>query len=75
MAPVFARAAAELEPRARFVKVDVDANPQLAGRLGVQGIPALFAFRGGAVAARQAGVTDSATLRGWVERLAPRLDS
>src|SRR5690348_10462302 len=44
MAPIFSRAAAELEPRARFVKVDVDANPGLAGRFGVQGIPALFAF-------------------------------
>jgi thioredoxin 2 len=73
MAPVFARAAAELEPRARFVKVDVDANRGLAGRFGVQGIPALFAFRGGEVAARQSGVIDPATLRAWVERLAPTL--
>jgi len=34
MAPVFERAAAELEPRARFVKVDVDANPALSARFG-----------------------------------------
>src|SRR5687767_9712727 len=27
IAPVFARVAAELEPRARFIKIDVDANP------------------------------------------------
>src|SRR5436190_24158297 len=27
IAPLFARAAAELEPRARFIKIDVDANP------------------------------------------------
>ena len=72
MAPIFARAAAELEPRARFIKVDVDANPGLAGRFGVQGIPALFAFKGGKIALRQAGVTDVATLRGWTERLSPR---
>jgi thioredoxin 2 len=72
MAPIFARAAAELEPNARFVKIDVDANPGLAGQFGVQGIPALFAFQGGKVAASQAGVTDAGTLRAWVERLAPR---
>jgi thioredoxin 2 len=72
MAPIFARAAAELEPDARFVKVDVDANPGLAARFGVQGIPALFAFRGGQVVARQSGVTDAATLRSWVERFSPR---
>jgi thioredoxin 2 len=72
MGPIFERAAGELEPRARFVKVDVDVNPSLAQRFGVQGIPALFAFQGGKVVQRQSGVTDQATLRSWVERLAPR---
>jgi thioredoxin 2 len=67
MAPVFERAAAALEPRARFVKVDVDANQALAAELGVQGIPALFAFRGGKVAARHAGTADLALLRSWAE--------
>jgi thioredoxin 2 len=71
MAPIFARAAAGLEPQARFVKVDVDKNPELAARYGVQGIPALFAFKDGKVAARQAGLADEALLRSWVERLAP----
>ena len=71
MAPIFERAAAELEPRARFAKVDVDANPALAGRYGVQGIPALFAFSGGKVAARQSGLSDAAVLRRWVDRFAP----
>jgi thioredoxin 2 len=70
MAPVFARAAASLEPRARFVKVDVDAEPALAARYGVRGIPALFAFKGGKVAAQQAGLADERLLRGWVEQFA-----
>jgi thioredoxin 2 len=70
MAPVFARAAAELEPRARFVKVDVDANPQLAAQYGVQGIPALFCFSGGKVAARHSGLVDASVLRGWIDRFA-----
>lgn len=71
VAPVFARAAAELEPRARFVKVDVDANPELAARYRVQGIPALFAFVGGKVAAQQAGLSDPGLFRQWVDRFAP----
>jgi thioredoxin 2 len=66
MAPVFARAAASLEPRARFVKVDVDAEPALAARYGVRGIPALFLFRQGKVAAQQAGLADEQLLRSWV---------
>jgi thioredoxin 2 len=71
VAPVFARAAAELEPRARFAKVDVDANPELAARYDVRGIPALFCFVGGKVAAQQAGLSDAAILRAWVNRFAP----
>jgi thioredoxin 2 len=71
VAPIFARAAAELEPRARFVKVDVDANPALAQRYGVQGIPALFCFVGGKVAAQQAGLSDPGVFRRWVEQFAP----
>lgn len=70
MAPIFDRAAKELEPRARFVKIDVDAEPQLASEFGVQGIPALIAFRKGQVAARRAGVTDLNSLKGWVQQLA-----
>jgi thioredoxin 2 len=71
MAPIFERAAAGLEPKARFVKVDVDANQALAARLGVQGIPALFVFQGGKVVARHAGVANGAMLAEWVERFAP----
>lgn len=72
IAPVFARAAAELEPRARFIKIDVDANPQLQARYGIRGIPALFCFAGGKVAAQQAGLSDPGLFRAWVERFAPQ---
>jgi len=71
MAPIFAHAAAELEPSARFIKIDVDANPGLAAQFAVQSIPTLIVFQGGKVAVRQAGVTDAATLRGWVQKFAP----
>lgn len=70
MAPIFERAAQALEPRARFVKINVDENPELAAQYGVQGIPALFAFQKGEVAARQSGVADVNTLKSWVDRLA-----
>ncbi len=68
IAPVFAAAAGELEPRARFVKIDVDANPQLAQQFNIQGIPALFAFKGGEIAARQAGLSDPGLFRQWVNQ-------
>ena len=68
MAPVFERAAQELEPKARFVKIDVEAEPGLAAQFGVQGIPALFVFKNGQVAARHAGAMDLNSLRRWVEQ-------
>jgi thioredoxin 2 len=70
MAPAFARAAAALEPKAKFLKVDVDANPQAAARFGVQGIPALFVLRDGKVVGQRAGAMDAATLERWVRQAA-----
>lgn len=67
MAPIFERAAAELEPRARFVKIDVDAEPQLSAQYGIKGIPALFVFQDGKIVANQSGLADIGLLRRWVE--------
>ena len=71
IAPIFARSAAELEPRARFVKIDVDAEPALAEAYGVRGIPALFLFKDGRVAANQAGLPDPGFFRRWLDEHAP----
>ncbi|MHB2169093.1 thioredoxin TrxC [Alsobacter sp. R-9] len=72
MAPVFERAARELEPMARFVRVNVDENPEAASAYGVRGIPALFALKDGQVVAQHAGVADATLLTGWVNRFASR---
>lgn len=66
LAPTFERTAASVEPLARFVKLDVDADPATASRYGIQGIPALFVFRRNEVLARQAGLMDEMSLRRWV---------
>ncbi len=71
MTPVLDRAASTLEPQARFVKIDVDANQDIAAQFGVQGIPALFALKGDKVVSRHSGVADGALLRAWVDRLTP----
>lgn len=65
MAPIFEKAAAELEPRARFVKIDVDAEGELAARYAIRSIPSLYLFKDGKVAATHAGVADLALLRRW----------
>jgi thioredoxin 2 len=66
MAPVFERAAKELEPQFRFVKVNTDDEQALAARHGIRGIPTLAIFKGGAEVARVSGVMDAARFTAWV---------
>ena len=67
MAPVFDKAAETLEPKARFIKIDVDAEPDLARQFGVRGIPALFLFKDGKVAEHHAGIADIHLLNRWAQ--------
>jgi thioredoxin 2 len=70
MAPVFEQTAALLEPRMRFLKLDTEAEPAVAGRYNIRGIPNLIVFHKGRVVAQRAGLMDGATLRSWLEPLA-----
>lgn len=61
-APILERFAATAEGRAKVVKVDVDANAELAGRYGVRSIPTLLLFHGGEVRATRVGLSRGADL-------------
>jgi thioredoxin 2 len=68
MAPHYERAAAELEPRVRLLKLNSDENPEIARRLGVRGIPSLFLFYRGNVLAQTAGAMGTPQIVAFVER-------
>ena len=68
LAPVYEQAAARLEPRVRFAKVNTDDNQALAGRFGIRGIPTIILFKNGREAARQSGAMDLQTLTAWIEK-------
>lgn len=68
MAPAFAQAAARLEPRLRFAKVDTEAAPEAAAPFAIRGIPTLILFQGGAEKARISGALDARSLIGWIEQ-------
>lgn len=68
MAPQLAAAAPELEPQVRLLKLNSEAEPQAAARLGVSGIPALFLFRDGKVVARTAGLMNTQQLVAWTRQ-------
>ncbi len=69
MAPQFERAAA-IRPGYRFAKVDVDAQPALAQRYGVQAIPTLLVLRDGEPVAAQSGVLSANALVEALDRIA-----
>jgi thioredoxin 2 len=68
MAPVYDRLAAEFEPEVRFLKVDTEAEPELAARYSIRSIPTLMLFRKGTIAAQRAGGVDANTLRSWLRQ-------
>jgi thioredoxin 1 len=53
--PVVEELASEYEGRAIVGKLDVDANPQVSGKLGVRSIPTLLVFKNGQLIDKQVG--------------------
>lgn len=61
-APVLAEIAREMEGKLKVIKIDVDKNPNIAGRFRIQGVPTLVLFRMGEVLWRQSGLMDKRSL-------------
>jgi thioredoxin 2 len=70
MAPAFADAARQLEPKVRLAKLNTEEEQQLAARFGIRSIPTLILFRKGQEIARQSGAMDAGSLMRWVRSLA-----
>lgn len=66
MAPAFAQAADALEPGIRLIKLNSEDEPDIAGRLGIQGIPTMLLFSGGREIARVSGAMNAAGIVAWV---------
>ena len=67
MAPAYEQAATQLAPGIRLAKLNTEAEPEIAARFGIRGIPTLIAFRQGREVARQSGALDLTTLIGWIK--------
>jgi len=68
MAPVFEQAAAQIEPRARLLKVDTEAEQALASRYQIRSIPTLMVFSSGKEKARLSGALDQNSLLAWINQ-------
>ena len=68
VAPVYEKAAAELEPQFRFLKVDTESEQALAAKYNIRSIPTLMLFKNGRIAAQRAGASDGQSLRNWLRQ-------
>lgn len=68
VSPLVEQAARARAGSLKVAKVDVDANPGVAQRLGVQGIPALFLVKDGRVVDQQVGALPGHALDAWLDR-------
>src|SRR5262245_52105835 len=66
LGPLLEREIEALGGRVELAKIDVDANPALAERFQIRGIPAVKAFVDGKVAASFEGARDPGFVRGWL---------
>ncbi|MDO8931472.1 MAG: tetratricopeptide repeat protein [Rhodocyclaceae bacterium] len=69
--PILEKLAAEYGGRFILAKVDSDANPQIAARYGVRGIPAVKAFVDGQMVNEFAGALPEAQVRQFIDSLLP----
>jgi putative thioredoxin len=71
LSPALEAAEASRGGRVLLAKVDVDSNKALAGRYGVQGIPAVKAFRDGTVVSEFTGAVPPAKVEQLFDSLVP----
>ncbi len=70
LAPLLDEIATEQSGQVKVAKVNVDANPVLATRFGIQSIPTLLYFAGGEVRDKTIGVTGKWAILSKLEKLA-----
>jgi putative thioredoxin len=71
LTPVLERMATEHEGQVALAKLDTDANQRLAAAFGIQGIPAVKAFKGGRVVAEFVGAQPPPQVQRFFDELLP----
>lgn len=69
LTPVLEKTVKAAAGKVKLVKMNIDEHPEIAGQLGVQSIPAVFAFRNGQPVDGFMGALPESQLRSFIERL------
>ena len=68
MGPAFERAASELEPAVRLLKVNAEEQQAIAGQFGIRSIPTMILFGGGREVDRMSGALDAPGIVSWTRQ-------
>jgi putative thioredoxin len=71
LGPLLEREAAKAGGKVVLAKIDTDANPRISQQFGIQGIPAVKAFSGGAVVDEFVGAQPPAVVERFFAKLVP----
>ncbi|MGH7639326.1 MAG: thioredoxin [Candidatus Dormibacteria bacterium] len=69
LAPIVEDLASEYGPRVKVAKLDIDANPNIAGQFGVMSIPTLILFKEGQAVQRLVGYQPKSALKSKLDSL------
>ena len=67
IAPVLEELDSELGDQLKIAKLNVDNNPEYAGRFGVMSIPTLMVFKDGEMVSKMVGFQPKEQLREWLD--------
>ena len=67
IAPVLEELDSEIGEQLKIAKLNVDNNPETAGRFGVMSIPTLMVFKDGEMVSKMVGFQPKEQLREWLD--------
>lgn len=68
LAPEVEKLAELYQGKIKVLKIDVDKEPELAGRYGVQSIPTMMVFKDGKIMARELGYRPFQALKSMIDQ-------
>jgi thioredoxin 1 len=66
IAPALEEIAAEMQGKIKVVKLNIDENPSVPGKLGIRSIPTLILFKDGKAASQKVGAAPKGELQRWI---------